>query len=105
MFRVKQIHINSRIAWSRLEGLPITERRRKILEYYAWAGKPMTDREAKAGMGFDDMNQVRPRITELVKMNALIEHSHIKDKMTKTMVRTCKVNPAILETTQTDLFD
>lgn len=103
--KLKQMHIHSRIAWERLQGVKITARRKKILEFYAWANKPMTDRQAKHGMGFNDMNQVRPRVTELLKMNALLEHSHIKDRVTKTMVRTCKVNPKILLAGQADLFD
>lgn len=32
-----------------------------------------TDREVMQGMGFTDMNSVRPRITEAIDMGALVE--------------------------------
>lgn len=42
---------------------------------YAWILErgPRTDREVMQGMGFPDMNNVRPRITELVKSRRLME--------------------------------
>lgn len=101
----KQIHVNSRIAWSRLQGVPLTQRQKMVLDWFGWANRPMTDRQCKEGMGFDDMNQVRPRITELIKANALEEVSRVKDRTTGAGVRTVRVSAAILETNQADMFD
>ncbi len=100
----KVIHLHSRISWAKLQGVDLTERQKKILDFMAWANKALTDREIKKGMGFDDMNQVRPRITELVKANALIQNVITQDKKTKRPVRKVMINPQLTEKEQQDLF-
>lgn len=101
----KQIHVNSRIAWERLSYLQLTNRQKKILDWFGWANKPMTERQAKEGLGLMDMNNVRPRITELVKMGCLTEHSHIKCPVTKARVRRLVVANSARVEPQQDLFD
>tara|TARA_R100001510_G_scaffold55612_1_gene59819 strand:+ start:2475 stop:2753 length:279 start_codon:yes stop_codon:yes gene_type:complete len=46
-----------------------------------------TDRQVKTILGFDDMNQVRPRITELIKLGLLEEVAKIKCPTTRKVVR------------------
>lgn len=100
----KVIHLHSRISWAKLQGVELTSRQKKILDFMAWANKALTDREIKRGMGFEDMNQVRPRITELVKANALIQNGVVMDKATKRPVRRVMINPQLTEDEQRDLF-
>lgn len=99
------IHVNSRIAWNRLDYLKLTARHKKILDWFGWANKPMTERQAKEGLGLMDMNNVRPRITELVKMGCLTEHSHVKCPVTKARVRKLVVANSARVEPQGDLFD
>ena len=46
-----------------------------------------TDRQVKTILGFDDMNQVRPRITELIQLGLLEEVGKTKCPITCKMVR------------------
>lgn len=47
----------------------------------------MTDREVKEALGVSDMNYVRPRITELVKLGYVVEVDDIKCHLTNKTVR------------------
>ena len=96
--------MRSRINWARLGEIKLTDRQRKVVDYLGWANRPLTDRQISIGMGFDDPNQVRPRITELIQMNALEEVGRVKDKHTGAGCRTVRVKAAILESNQSDLF-
>jgi len=48
---------------------------------------PRTDRGIKTALGFEDMNAVRPRITELIEAGTLEEIGTMKDPITKKNVR------------------
>ena len=47
----------------------------------------MTDREVKETLGVSDMNYVRPRITELIKLGHIVEVDDIKCHLTNKTVR------------------
>ena len=55
----------------------------------AWvrAHPKSTDREIMDGMGFTDMNAVRPRCTELVEQDRLVEVGERKCPVTRKLVR------------------
>jgi hypothetical protein len=65
---------------------------RRALEVHAWLEKhgPATDRQVKNGMGFDDMNCVRPRITALIDAGWAVEICKVTDQETKKKVRLVK---------------
>lgn len=52
----------------------------------------LTDRMVKDMLGFEDMNSVRPRITELVKNGYLVEVDRSKCPVTGKKVRVCKIS-------------
>ncbi len=60
-----------------------------ILECLALRCKPMTDRQILEALypDSDDMNRVRPRITELVREGRLMEAGEIEDPDTHETVR------------------
>lgn len=62
---------------------------RRALRILAWiAAHPnVTDREVMAGLGFSDMNSVRPRITEAVDAGALVEVGEKRCPVTGKTVR------------------
>lgn len=74
----------------RAEG-KLSKRQALILEWLSTRGEPLTDREVAAGMQFPDMNCVRPRITELIQLGLLHEHSSVICPITNKRVR--KVAP------------
>ena len=51
----------------------------------------LTDRMVKDMLGFEDMNSVRPRITELVKHGYLEEVDRAKCPVTGKQVRVCNL--------------
>lgn len=72
-------------------------RRQMILDCYGSA--ILTDREVRDRCGFQDMNSVRPRITELVEEGFLVEGPSVKDEVTGRTVRTT------IKKVKTDLFE
>lgn len=61
---VSMIHPNSIAAYQELS----TESRcEAILYVYRSSPKPLTDRQVKVALGLDEMNAVRPRISEMIK--------------------------------------
>lgn len=79
------IHEHSIAAYH--DELPRLSRRAlKIIDWLELHG-PATDREVKDGMGFGDMNSVRPRITEAVELGALVEVSEKRCSLTGKTVR------------------
>lgn len=54
--------------------------------------KSLTDRMVKDMLGFEDMNSVRPRITELVKNGYLEESDRAKCPVTGKQVRVCRLS-------------
>lgn len=78
-------------------------RHNQILQVFHITGRPMTDREIKNFLRVDDMNAVRPRITELIDDGRLVECGEAKDVITgKTVRLTRMVRPE--ERTQMALF-
>lgn len=64
----------------------LSRRAIKIIDWLELHGAS-TDREVKDGMGFSDMNSVRPRITEAIDIGALVEVGERRCSMTGKMVR------------------
>lgn len=64
-------------------------RQEMILVVYKQSAKPLTDRQVKTALGFEDMNSVRPRITELIDAYPpkLQEVGETQDPVTRKTVR------------------
>lgn len=86
------LHANSLSAY-RAEQPRLSKRAEEILAWITEHG-PHTDREVMEGMGFPDMNNVRPRITELVKMGKLMEVGDVVCPLTKKSVRRVDIRRA-----------
>jgi hypothetical protein len=69
-----------------------SKRRGEILDAFKKADRPLSDREILQMIGRSDMNSVRPRITELVHEEMLIETGKIRDILTKKTVRVCELH-------------
>jgi hypothetical protein len=87
---MKKIHLNSRASYQELlESLP--KRQKDILgaicKMTAFKQK-ITDRRIKTYLMLDDMNQVRPRVTELIKKGHIKETGSELCAYTKKTVRT-----------------
>lgn len=54
--------------------------------------EPLTDRQVKKILNKEDMNNVRPRISELLDFGFLVKACDVKDETSGLMVRQCKVN-------------
>ena len=88
------MHENSLAAYSegnRSGGL--SDRAARILGVVRHRGL-CTDRQIKDALGFDDMNAVRPRITELIKANYLEEFDSISDPVTGRKARRVRLKVA-----------
>ena len=84
------MHENSLTAY-REERPKLNGRKQMIFDYYCRNGS-CTDREVMSGLGFKDMNAVRPRINEMIEMGVLREEGgHICD-ITGKRVRVVGVN-------------
>jgi predicted HTH transcriptional regulator len=58
---------------------------------------PMTDRQIQERLGLRDMNQVRPRVTELREMRVLREVGSARCPVTGRRVRVCGLGePGVL---------
>jgi hypothetical protein len=71
----------------------ISKRCKVIIEAYQKYGS-MTDRDVKDCLNFQDMNAVRPRITEMLQVGILQEVNTILDKATGKPVRVVKLMEA-----------
>lgn len=60
----KAVHDNSREA---LESLDLPTRHAEVFNLFKNEGRPLTDRMVKELLGYEDMDEVRPRITELIQ--------------------------------------
>lgn len=80
------MHINSLNANKSVKRL---EAYRAILDVYNRGGS-YTDRQVKEILHKDDMNCIRPRVTELIDMGELIEFGKVKDEYSGKTVRECK---------------
>ena len=85
MSRPQAMHQNSLAAY-RVEEPRLSKRATAILAWITEAG-PRTDRQVMQGMGFTDMNAVRPRITELIDAHLLMEVGDITCPVTGKRVR------------------
>jgi len=82
------MYIHNNTINSYIEELPRTSRRaRHILDFFLETGGTYTDRQVMQELGYSEMNQVRPRITELVKAKLLKEVGSTKCKTTNKTVR------------------
>jgi len=65
----------------------------RSLEVYSYIEKngQCTEREIKDGLGYDDMNAVRPRVTEMIESGLLIEGLKVRDGVTNRPVRTIMI--------------
>lgn len=88
-------HTNSIQAY-REEEPKLSRRASLILEWITKRG-PHTDREVMQGMGFSDMNSVRPRITELIEKAKLMEVGSIVCPVTKKRVRRVDIRGARIQ--------
>lgn len=79
------IHQHSRAAYH--AELPRLSRRAAAIIAWLELHPGKTDREVMIGMGFTDMNSVRPRITEAIDMGALVEVSEKVCPVTHKTVR------------------
>lgn len=79
------IHKHSRSAYH-IE-LPRLSRRAAAIIAWLELHPGKTDREVMLGMGFTDMNSVRPRITEAIDMGSLVEVGQRVCPMTRRVVR------------------
>lgn len=91
------IHTHSRESFEsfQAEG-KLSMRQAAILQWLMANPKAFTDREIAAGMGFFDMNAVRPRITELIQQGILEECDSVRCPVTGKSVR--RVRPVFPQT-------
>ena len=68
----------------------IPNRAQEVLQAVRTIGRA-TDRQVRDALGFDDMNAVRPRITELVKRGTLREIGDAVDPITNKRVRVVSI--------------
>ena len=68
---------------------PRKSRQGRVLATYQLAGEPLTDRQVRDRLQLREMNEVRPRITELIKMDPprLREVGKVVDDETGKTVR------------------
>lgn len=79
------IHEHSIAAYH--QELPRLSRRAQAIIAWLEIHPRSTDREVMVGMGFSDMNCVRPRITEAVELGALVEVGEAICSYTRKTVR------------------
>lgn len=88
------MHTHSHLAFEAMqEEGKLSRRKAAILQWLLANPRPWTDREIAAGMGYYDMNAVRPRITELVQSGILEECASILCPITRKRVR--RVQPVL----------
>lgn len=68
----------------------LSKRCKSILGALRASQQPMTDREIKDYLQFDDMNSVRPRITEMIRDRVLEECGSVTCPVTHLPVRLVK---------------
>lgn len=82
-------HKNSKETLHKISDL--SQRHQNIFFTYRQNERPLTDRQVKNKMGLEDMNEVRPRITELIHENFLKECGTAIDEKTRKPVRLVRV--------------
>lgn len=102
----RKMHVNSLAAFDAGREELFSARELAILAFLKsnpWGNVPQTDREIMKGLGFTDMNAVRPRITELIKDGVLTEEGSVEDTTTGKWVRLVCFNRPPKKTCQTEL--
>lgn len=85
------IHANSLAAYDAGKRELFSARQLQILDYMI-GNNARTDREIMRGLGFADMNAVRPRITELIASGVLFEVGTQQCPVTDKWVRLVSFN-------------
>ena len=88
------VHANSITAY---HSLNLSERETVIMSAFLDSIAPLTDRECMFTLGFQETNQCRPRITELIEKNLLEECGTAIDSTTGKSVRICRPTVKALE--------
>ena len=83
------MHSNSIEAYHELSDY-LTGRRGEVYQWLKANGQA-TDRQIKEGLGYEDMNQVRPRVTELIEQDLIEECAQEIDGKTNRKVRVVRV--------------
>jgi predicted HTH transcriptional regulator len=89
----RRMHEHSLSAYYEGKVEVFTKREGQILAAYERVGKA-SDREIADELGFQDLNAVRPRITELIADGILREVGETKDPVTRKAVRVVEIIPA-----------
>lgn len=77
---------------ARDDSLPRLAGRAAAVLTWIKANGPATDREVMRGLGFTDMNAVRPRISELIDARLLVECGEKRCAQTRQVVRLVRFN-------------
>lgn len=72
--------------------LPKLAKRAEQVLAWIWVHGPATDRQVMQGLGFTDMNAVRPRISELIDARLVVECGEVRCGVTRQRVRLVKLN-------------
>lgn len=88
--RGHRTHDNTRATYRGIKA-GMSERGRAIVAFMDQQSAPLTDRQIMRGMGFSDMNAVRPRISELIDGGVLREVGNVIDETTGKVVRLVEV--------------
>lgn len=80
-----EVHENSRAAHA-IEEVKLSLRADQIVAWIRAHG-PHTDRQVMQAMGFQDMNCVRPRITEAIEACQLLDIGNVRCSVTGRRVR------------------
>lgn len=86
------VHAHS-IAAYHAELPKLSKRAEAVLDWIEQHG-PHTDREVMEGMGFREPNSVRPRITELIAANKLMQVTQVTCPVTGKTVRKVDIRRA-----------
>ncbi len=82
------LHPNSRKAYSEKD---LTGDHLLIYSVYRQNDRLLTDRQVKQILGAEDMNEVRPRISELIEMKLLSQQGNTICPVTGKKVRICQL--------------
>ena len=82
----QKMHNNSLLSFT--EEIPKLSKRESVIhQFFLETSGTYTDREVMTNLNFTETNQVRPRITELIKRKLLREVGYTKCKTTGKKVR------------------
>lgn len=86
----KNVHDNSVLSYEELK--PTLGKRQQAVLSALESLRVATDREIRDYLCLDDMNQVRPRVNELLKMNVVCESGNVTCTTTNKLVRQLRLN-------------